>query len=195
MILIVGLGNPGEKFVNTRHNLGFESVELLRRKLGLGDWSNEEKFKSEIVKFEELILVRPKTFMNRSGLAVSKLTLFYKVPPEQVIVVHDELDLPLGHIKIRVGGSGAGHHGIESIMQHLGSDKFIRVRLGISVWKAISGEHKHAAFNAEKFVVDEFQSNEKSKVKSMLKRSIKAVEAIVNEGLEKAQNQFNDKGA
>lgn len=195
MILIVGLGNPGEKFANTRHNLGFESVELLRRKLGLGDWSKEDRFKAEVIKFEELILARPQTFMNQSGLSVSSLAGFYKVPPEQLIIVHDELDMPLGHIKIRVGGSDAGHHGIESLIKHLGSDKFIRVRLGIGTWKAISGEHKHSSFNAEKFVVEEFQSNEKSKVKAMLKRSIKAVEAIVNVGLEKAQNQFNDKGA
>ncbi len=195
MILIVGLGNPGEKFAYTRHNLGFESVELLRRKLGLGDWSRQEKFKAEVVKFEELLLVRPLTFMNQSGLSVSSLAKFYKVEPSQIIVIHDELDLPLGHIKIRVGGSDAGHHGIESLIKHLGSDKFIRVRLGISTWKAISGEHKHSSFNAEKFVVEEFQSNEKSKVKAMLKRSVKAVEAIVNVGMEKAQNQFNDKGA
>lgn len=193
MHLIVGLGNPGEKFIHTRHNLGFEAVDLLRKKLGLGEWTGQKKFKAEIARFEDLILVRPQTFMNQSGLSISALAGFYKA--DQIIIIHDELDLPLGHIKIRIGGSDAGHHGIESIIKHLGTDKFIRVRLGIGTWKAISGEHKHAAFNAEKFVVEEFMPGERSKVKAMLKRSVKAVEAIINQGLEKAQNQYNDKGA
>lgn len=209
MYLIVGLGNPGEKFTNTRHNLGFEVVDALARKLGergQGEglsWDRQEKFKAEIIKMNftldasplPLILAKPQTFMNLSGMAVESIAKYYKIPVEKIIVIHDELDLPLGHIKIRVGGSGAGHHGVESVMEMLGDEKFIRVRLGISTWQAISGEHKHAAFNAEKFVVDKFVDNEKSKVKAMIKRAVKAVEAIVELGVERAQNQYNDKGA
>lgn len=195
MYLIVGLGNPGDKFINTRHNLGFEVVELLRKKLNFPDWNKESKFKAEISKSIGIILVKPLTFMNLSGLAVSSIAQYFKVKPEEVIVIHDELDLPLGHIKIRSGGSDAGHHGIESVIKIMGSEKFIRVRLGIGNWHATSGEHKHAAFNAEKFVVDQFLPNEKSKVKALIKRAVKAVEAILEKGLEKAQNQYNDKGA
>lgn len=209
MYLIVGLGNPGEKFIGTRHNLGFEVLDALARKLGergRGEgesWDRQEKFKAEIIKEDftlnasplTLILVKPQTFMNLSGMAVSAVANYYKIKPEQIIIIHDELDLPLGHIKIRTGGSDAGHHGIESIIQLLGSEKFIRVRLGIGNWHAISGEHKHASFNAEKFVVEEFLTNEKSKVKAMVKRAVKAVEAILELGVEKAQNQYNDKGA
>ena len=209
MYLIVGLGNPGEKFIHTRHNLGFEAVDALARKLedrvqGTGDsWSKEEKFKSEIIKINytlnakpsTLILAKPLTFMNLSGMAVEPIASYYKIPVENIILIHDELDLPLGHIKIRVGGSGAGHQGVESVMERLGNEKFIRVSLGISIWQAISGEHKHAAFQAEKFVVDNFADQEKSKVKAMIKRSVKAVEAIIELGVEKAQNQYNDKGA
>lgn len=195
MYLIVGLGNPGEKFKNTRHNLGFEVVDELRRKLDLPAFTKEDKFKSEVSKSGEIILVKPQTFMNLSGLAVEPIASYYKVPIENIVVIHDELDLPLGHIKIRIGGSGAGHHGVESVMEKLGGEKFIRVRLGISNWHAISGEHKHAAFPAEKFVVDSFAEQEKSKVKAMIKRSVKAVEAIIELGVEKAQNQYNDKGA
>lgn len=194
MYLIVGLGNPGEKYENTRHNLGFLAVDELRRKLKMGEWSLEKKLKAEIVKFDEFILARPQTYMNVSGMSVDAITKYYKISPDEVIVVHDELDLPLGHIKIRRGGSDAGHHGIESIIKSLGTDQFVRVRLGIGVLKAVSGEHKHVSFNAEKFVIDPFSRGEGSKVKSMLKRSVKAVEAIINEGLEKAQNQFNDRG-
>lgn len=195
MFLIVGLGNPGDKFINTRHNLGFEVVDLLRKKLDFPDWNNESKFKAEISKNIDIALIKPVTFMNLSGLAVSSIAQYFKVKPEEIIVIHDELDLPLGHIKIRLGGSAAGHHGIESVIKMLGTEKFIRVRLGIGNWHATSGEHKHAAFNAEKFVVDQFLPNEKSKVKALIKRAVKAAEAILEKGLEKAQNQYNDKGA
>jgi len=194
MYLIVGLGNPGDKFKGTRHNLGFEVASELRRKFELGEWSQEDKFKAEIAKNPEIILARPQTYMNLSGLSVGEIVRYFKIEPDDIIVIHDELDLPLGHIKIRLGGSDAGHHGIESIIKQLGTDQFIRLRLGIGNLKAISGEHKHAAFNAEKFVVDQFLAKETSKVKAMLKRSVKAVEAIISHGLEKAQNQFNDRG-
>lgn len=195
MYLIVGLGNPGEKFIQTRHNLGFEVMDEIRRKLGLPEFTKEDKFKAEISKNSEVILAKPLTFMNLSGMAVAPIAQFYKIPVEKIIIVHDELDLPLGHIKIRIGGSDAGHHGVESVIQMLADEKFIRVRLGISTWHAISGEHKHASFQAEKFVVEKYLPNEKSKIKAMIKRSVKAVEAILELGVDKAQNQYNDKGA
>ncbi|MBI2593289.1 peptidyl-tRNA hydrolase [Candidatus Daviesbacteria bacterium] len=168
MKLIVGLGNPGDKFINTRHNIGFEVVDALARKLGEGgkgkgeSWEHREKFKAEIIKIDynlkpttyNLILAKPKTFMNLSGMAVSQIASYYKIKPDEIIVIHDELDLPLGHIKIRVGGS-----------------------------------------DAEKFVVEQFLPNEKSKVKAMIKRAVKAVEAILELGVKKAQSQYNDKGA
>lgn len=197
--LIVGLGNPGEKFIHTRHNLGFEVVELLRHKLEAGKWSLEGKFKSEIIKNNytldanrsTLILARPITFMNRSGMAVSKLASYFKVIPEDIIIIHDDLDLLSGHLKIRLGGGAAGHHGVESIISELGTDKFIRVRLGIGTSQGFLGEHKKAAFNAEQFVLSHFTAHEKSKVKSMIKRAVKAIETILKEGIDSAQNQFN----
>lgn len=199
MYLIVGLGNPGEKFLNTRHNLGFEVLDALARKLGVaGSWLMEEKFKSQIIKVYEpsaknlqLLLVKPQTYMNRSGLAVSKLKNFYKLNPENIVVIHDELDIVLGQIKIRLGGSDAGHHGIESLIKELGTGQFVRVRLGIGNLESLSGEHKHRHFNAEKFVVDYFSEKESSKVKSMIKRVVKAVETILEKGLEKAQTEYN----
>src|SRR3989344_6066743 len=101
MHLIVGLGNPGDKFINTRHNLGFEVVNELRRKMDLTQFETDKKFKSEISKNSGLILIKPLTFMNMSGMAISAVAQYFKVEPEEVIVIHDELDLPLGHIKIR----------------------------------------------------------------------------------------------
>lgn len=195
MYLIVGLGNPGDKFTNTRHNLGFEVTDELLRKLNLPDFNGDKKFKANISEGIDIILLKPNTFMNLSGMAVSSVAQYFKIKPENIIVIHDELDLPLGHIKIRVGGSDAGHHGIESIIKALGTEKFVRVRLGIGNWHATSGEHKHAAFNAEKFVVEQFLPGERSKVKAMVKRTIKAIGAILEKGVEKAQNQYNDKGA
>lgn len=191
MKLIVGLGNPGEKYAGTRHNLGFKILDELTKKLNLIDWVLENKFKSEIIKTDQLILVKPQTFVNQSGLAVSALVNFYKVKPEDIIIIHDDLDLPLGKIKVRMGGAAAGHHGVESIINTLGTDKFIRVRLGIGNLKTQSSEHKKAHVSAEKFVLEPFMHSEKSQVKHMLKGVVKALKILIDQGLEKAQNQFN----
>lgn len=199
MKLIIGLGNPGDKYKNTRHNIGFEVLDVLARKLGVhGSWFVEKKFNAEIIKINELpttnqqlILVRPQTYMNMSGLAVSKIASFFKIDPKEIVVVHDELDLLLGHLKIRLGGSDAGHHGIESIIKELGTEQFVRVRLGIGGEKTLSGEHKKVAFSAEHFVMESFHPQEHNQVKTLIKKGIKAVETILNKGLEKAQNQYN----
>lgn len=192
-ILIVGLGNPEARYANTRHNLGFEVVEELEKRVkGQGEsWKYEGKFKSEIVKNGNLIFVKPQTFMNNSGMAVSLLANFYKISPEDIIVIYDELDLPLGKIKVRMGGAAAGHHGVESIMEALGTDQFIRVRLGIGNLKTQSSEHKAAHVSAEKFVLESFLHSEKAQVKHMTKQALKALDMLLNKGLAVAQNQFN----
>jgi peptidyl-tRNA hydrolase, PTH1 family len=211
--LIVGLGNPelkaGEKYVGTRHNLGFEVLEEMRKKLNLGEWPVEKKFKAEILQTnsadlakqaahtgniqegEQILLVRPQTYMNKSGMAVAAVARFYKVKPEDIIVIHDDLDLLIGKMKVRLGGGAAGHHGVESIINDLGSDKFIRVRLGIGNTLGFLGEHKRSSFSAEHFVLETFEQKEKSKVKSMVKHAIQALEAVLEKGIEKAQNQYN----
>lgn len=200
MKLIVGLGNPEEKYAKTRHNLGFELVnEFIKKmddgkwKIGVegGGWKMENKFKAEIIKAEDLLLIKPQTYVNNSGLAVRRLADYYKISPEDIIVIHDDLDLHLGKIKVRLGGSGGGHHGVESVIKSLGTDQFIRVRLGIGNEKSHSGEHKRISFSAEKFVLEGFLSNEKSEVRHMLKLAVKALEILLDKGIEKAQNQYN----
>lgn len=192
MKLIVGLGNPGEKYQATRHNLGFEIVEHFRKKINAPEFSFSKKFNAEVSKVgDELLLVCPQTFMNASGYAVASLSRFYKIDPKDIIVVYDELDLPLGQIKVRLGGSAAGHHGVESIMEKLGTDKFIRVRAGIGNLRTISSEHHKDQKVAEKYVVADFTSSERSKLKHLLKHATDALELLLKEGLEKAQNQFN----
>lgn len=199
MKLIVGLGNPGEKFQGTRHNLGFEVVDEYARKHNLGTFSEEKKFKAEVLKTEltanneqlTIILAKPQTYMNQSGLSVKLLSTYYKLPTRDVIVIHDDLDLLLGKMKVRLGGGAGGHHGVESVIKDLGSDNFVRVRLGIGNTQGFLGEHHRSSFNAEKFVVEGFLSGERSKVKSMTKRAICALDAILALGIEKAQNQYN----
>lgn len=197
MRLIVGLGNPGEKYSKVRHNLGFVVVdELGKRVKGQGEsWKYKEKFKSEILNFtlnaSPLTLVKPQTFMNKSGMAVSLIANFYKIAPENIIVIHDELDLPLGKIKVRLGGAAAGHHGVESIIEALGTDQFIRVRLGIGNLRTQSGERKGQTISAEKFVLEPFLHSEKSPVKHMIKQALKALNLLLDKGLDVAQNQFN----
>ncbi|MDO8576835.1 MAG: aminoacyl-tRNA hydrolase [Candidatus Daviesbacteria bacterium] len=206
MKLIVGLGNPGDKrslrsgdlkYVGTRHNLGFVVAnELVDRLQGTGDsWNKSEKLKSEICNLKtttcNLIIAKPQTYMNNSGMAVKLLASYYKIAPEDIIIIHDELDLPLGKIKVRIGGAAAGHHGVESVMEALGTDQFIRVRLGIGNLKTQSSEHKGQSLNAEKFVLEPFIHSEKPQVKHMIKQAIKALDLLLEKGLEKAQNQYN----
>lgn len=197
MKLIVGLGNPENKYAGTRHNLGFDILDKLGDRLqGTGySWDNNQKLKSLICHLKtetyNLILAKPQTFMNLSGMAVSLIANFYKIAPEDIIVVYDELDLPLGKIKVRLGGAAAGHHGVESIIKSLGTDKFIRVRLGIGNLRTKSGEHKGQTVSAEKFVLEPFMHSEKAQVKHMIKQALKALNLLLEKGLEKAQTQFN----
>lgn len=197
MKIIVGLGNPGEKYKHVRHNLGFMVVDELSVKCEVqsAKWEYQEKLKSAVFNYtldaNHYTLVKPQTYMNNSGLAVKLLSSVFSLQTSDIIVVHDELDLPLGKIKVRLGGSAAGHHGVESIINALGDDKFVRVRLGIGNLRSQSGEHKGQAFNAEKFVLEPFMPNEKSKVKHMIKQAVRTIELLLDKGLPAAQKQFN----
>ncbi|RJR28052.1 aminoacyl-tRNA hydrolase [candidate division WWE3 bacterium] len=130
MKVIVGLGNPGEKYINTRHNFGFIILESIAREIQQ-TFSSDEKFKSEIARSDKFILVKPTTFMNNSGEAVSRILNFYKIQPKDLYVIHDDVDLPFGKIKKQFGASSAGHRGVESIINELGTKEFWRVRIGV----------------------------------------------------------------
>lgn len=137
MKLIVGLGNPGQEYAATRHNIGFMTLDLLAKQLGqeFCDLSRWQAATAEVsVDGEKVVLLKPQTYMNRSGISVGKFAHFYKLDPADIWVVSDELDLPLGRIRIRQGGSSGGHNGLKSIIEHLGSDNFYRIRLGISLF-------------------------------------------------------------
>ena len=191
MILIVGLGNPVEKYQNTRHNLGFMVVDELARKmlpLTKTKWQENKKFNSQFIIFNsQFILIKPQTMMNASGFAVAKIAAFYHIEPAEIWVIHDDVDLPLGKIKIRLGGGSGGHRGIDSIIEQLGTDKFVRFRLGIG--EANRGKDRLL----EKYVLKSFTTNEISKVKQTIKKATAAIKLALDEDLEKAMNRFNFK--
>jgi len=205
MKLIVGLGNPGEKYENTRHNLGFLVVDHVLKDLGTtkDDWSSNAKLSSDIAPFsipqatdeeQKLLLAKPQTFMNHSGKSVKLLADFYKIAPEDIWIVYDELDLPLGSMKIRFGGAAAGHHGVESIMEALGTDAFWRFRLGIGT----SHDKEHAVGrqefrDAKEYVLDKFHANEAGKARELIKHGSDAIQMALMKGIEAAMNRYNTK--
>ena len=191
MILIVGLGNIGEKYAQSRHNLGFMVLDELAEKmlpLAKTKWQENKKFNSQFIRIDpQTILVKPQTMMNASGFAVAKMANFYHIESENIWVIHDDVDLPLGRIKIRLGGGSGGHRGIDSIIEQLGTDKFVRFRFGIG--EANRGKDRLL----EKYVLKSFTANETSKVKQMIKKTTAAIKLALDENLERAMNNFNFK--
>jgi PTH1 family peptidyl-tRNA hydrolase len=184
--LIVGLGNPGAEYAKTRHNAGFMLVELLATRWRV-DWNNEKKFQARIAKTERngkrLVLCEPQTFMNLSGEAVGALVKFYQLQLKQLIVVVDDADLPLGEIRLRPSGSSGGHHGLESIEQHLGSREYARLRIGIGRQdsrREISGH-----------VLGKLGKAELALMGKVLARAADQAECWLAHGLQKAMSQFN----
>jgi PTH1 family peptidyl-tRNA hydrolase len=203
MKLIVGLGNPGLKHEKTRHNLGFMIVDAFLKDFSSSFqdlWKEEKKFQSEIAEInwqpkkgeaEKVILAKPITYMNGSGSAVSLISQFYKIDPSDIWIIHDEIDLPLGGMKIRFAGASAGHKGVESIIKHLGTDKFWRFRMGIGPQKEKTQGRKVRAI--DDYVLGEFSEGERGKAREIIKKSVKAVQDGLEDGLEKAMNRFNTK--
>jgi len=203
MILIVGLGNPGKKFEKTRHNLGFLIIENLKLKIeNFSDWRYEKKFKAEIsrgkIDNQKVILAKPQTFMNNSGKAVKllirnlprKLTNSAMAELTSIIenlwVVHDDIDLPLGKIKIVKNRGAAGHKGVQSIIDELGTKNFVRFRVGIK-----PTTHYKLPTTIERFVLKKFDKEEEKILKEVIKRTCQAIETAIKEGLEKAMQKYN----
>ena len=188
MKIIVGLGNPGKKYQKTRHNIGFRIIDTLAKKYDFPDFEFSKKFNAEINKTviggQEIILAKPQTFMNLSGKMVCSFLKSYKLKPNNLIVVHDDVDLPFGKIKITIGRGSAGHKGVESIIKELKTKNFIRLRIGI---KPEFGKPK----NVEKFVLQKFNREEEKVVKEVIQNAAEAIETTLEEGQEKAMNRYN----
>jgi peptidyl-tRNA hydrolase, PTH1 family len=199
MKLIVGLGNPGNKYEYTRHNIGFMIVDkFVKDKLplmpSLKAWKQDAKMAAHICKLDDCIVVKPQTYMNNTGNAVLSIVNFYKIDINDVWVIHDDIDLPTGKIRIRTGGGSAGHNGIESIINILHNPEFVRFRLGIGKGKTDiqrTGDHNLHRREIEKYVLSPFKVNEGGEVKKLIKYCVEALELALDKGIETAMNRFN----
>lgn len=193
--VIVGLGNPGEEYDMTRHNAGRMALDFFAKNLKFGDWKEDKKAKAHIasgmVDKIAVALVAPDTFMNKSGNAVAKFVKTQKAA-ERLIVVYDDLDLPLGVMKLSYDRGSGGHRGLESIMRAVKTKKFTRVRIGISPSTAAGAIKKpEGERTVNNFILTKFKSHELAEMKQIFKRVAHALEAVVLDGREKAMNEFN----
>ncbi len=184
--LIVGLGNPGDKYEYTRHNVGFLTLDRL---------SVEKSFKINKIKYKSLlgevnlnshrcIVIKPQTFMNNSGEAVREVSAFYKIPPERIIVIYDDISLPCGKIRIRRKGTDGGHNGIKSIIYHLKSDTFPRIKVGV-------GAKPHPDYDLADWVLSTFKKDEMEEIKSACSNACEAVSLLCDGKIDLAMNKFN----
>ena len=193
MILIIGLGNPGQKFQRTRHNVGFRVLDLFQKENNFPDFSLSKKFNSliskEVLEQKKIILAKPQTFMNDSGKAVKKLISNFQFPISNLFVVHDDIDLSLGKIKIVKNRSSAGHKGVQSVINEIGTKNFIRFRIGI---KPISNiQYLKSNIQVDKFVLQKFTKDEEKIINEIIKKTVEAIEAVIIKGLEKSMGEFN----
>jgi peptidyl-tRNA hydrolase, PTH1 family len=182
--VIVGLGNPGAQYARNRHNIGFLAIDDLARKLG-ATWQKKPllELAEARVGAGKLWLVKPLTFMNSSGAAVAPLMRFQKIDPAQLLVIHDDLDLPFGRLRIRTGGSSGGQNGVKDITEKLGTDGFVRLKLGI--------DRPPAQWSVINWVLSNFQPSEAALLEGVLRVAVDAATAISRDGAASAQSQFN----
>ena len=183
--LVVGLGNPGAGYRKTRHNLGFAVVDELARRHSID--LKTKKFRAVYgygtIGQRSVLLSKPQTYMNRSGDSVGVMAGWFHIPPEQVLVVHDDLDLDPGRLKLKAGGGHGGHNGLRDIIRALGSHEFLRVRMGIGRPRAQSGSTDH--------VLSSFHPDEKRDMEAMVERAADAVEMTLGEGIRASMNEYN----
>lgn len=185
MKIVVGLGNPGSEYSATRHNAGFMAVEELAKRWGAAVWKerHEAQVAEHRLENETILLVKPQTYMNLSGVAVGALARWYKVDTADIIVIYDDLDLPAGRLRLRSKGGSGGHRGIESLLVHLGKDEFARVRLGIG--------RPPAGWETANYVLSRFSAEEAPLAAKAIERAAEAAECIILKGLNKAMNLYN----
>ena len=184
--IVVFLGNPGPKYRDTRHNAGFMAADAMEKKLGVS--INKLRFKALTAQAtlggEKVLLLKPQTYMNLSGESVSPAAAFYKVPPEHIIVVSDEVSLPIGKLRIRKSGSAGGHNGLKNIIAMLGTDAFPRIRMGV-------GAPPRADYDMADWVLSSFKNQDADDMRSLAVRVCDAVECYIAEGPDRAMNKFN----
>ena len=184
--LLVGLGDPGTQYENTRHSVGFLVADELAERQNAPIQRLKFKALTNLLTIsgEKVLVMKPVTYMNLSGEAVRQAVDFYKIPPERVLVVSDDTALAVGRLRIRKGGSAGGHNGLKNIIQHLGTDQFPRVRVGV-------GEKPHPDYDMADWVLGKFQGEDKKVIDGAVKRAADAVECLLKEGPDRAMNRFN----
>jgi PTH1 family peptidyl-tRNA hydrolase len=188
-MLLVGLGNPGSRYRDTRHNVGFMVVDHLVEAVDGAAW--REKYQGKLAELSivgnRLWVLKPETFMNRSGQSVGALARFFKIPPSEVLVVHDELDLPMGRIRLKQGGGDAGHNGLKSVTSGLGSSDYLRLRIGVGrPGPEFSGK-------GADYVLQAFPSEERQLLSEVILQAADAVSDVLRNGLSAAMNRVNRK--
>ncbi len=184
MYLIIGLGNPGDKYGNTRHNIGFKVIDEVALRLDV------KKFKTRCKSFlaetkiddHKIVLAQPQTFMNNSGEALSELFSWYKISPNKIILIYDDVDLPVGQIRIRSKGTAGGHHGVESILKHAKSHEFARIRIGVG---------KDSTIDTADYVLQKIPNEQSEALAEATLKAADAIEEIVKSDIESAMNRFN----
>lgn len=184
--LIVGLGNPGDQYENTRHNVGFRALDELAEIAGVPVQKLKYKALTNICTLSgcKVLLMKPVTFMNLSGEAVGEAARFFKIPPERVLVFSDDTSLPVGKLRIRKSGSAGGHNGLKSIIQHLGTDQFPRIKIGV-------GGKPHPDYDMADWVLGKFPSEDKKVIDEMVQKAARAAEYYIKEGPDKAMGRYN----
>ncbi|MCX7614132.1 MAG: aminoacyl-tRNA hydrolase [Clostridiales bacterium] len=186
--IIAGLGNPGSQYSSSRHNIGFLAMDFISDKLNLP--LKSLKFKSLYtigqINGTSVLLLKPQTFMNLSGESIRDASKFYKIPPERVIVVFDDMSLPVGRLRIRRDGSDGGHNGIKSIIYQLSSNQFPRIKIGI-------GSPNHSDYDTKDWVLGKFSSQELSQLSPSIELALESIIEIVSSGVDSAMNKFNGK--
>lgn len=186
--LIVGLGNPGEKYDNTRHNVGFGTIDCLSEQFRVPVRKLKYKALTDIATIggEKVLLMKPVTYMNLSGEAVVSAAQFYKVPPERILVISDDVTLPLGKLRLRMGGSAGGHNGLKNIIQLLGTDRFPRLKIGV-------GEKPHPDYDMAEWVLGHFQKEDKDTIERAIIQAADSVEVFLEKGEDQAQKFINER--
>lgn len=180
--LIAGLGNPGAKYEQTRHNAGFQVIDILARRWGIP--MKRLKFQSLCGEGAGKLLLKPQIFMNLSGRAVREAAAFYKLPPERILVIFDDVSLPPGKLRIRTSGSDGGHNGVKDILYHLQSDNFPRVKVGV-------GAKPHGEMDLADWVLSSFSAQEREIMRESYERAADAAELLIKSGIEAAMNRYN----
>jgi len=200
MIIIIGLGNPGEKFKNTRHNVGFMVLDKFAEKNNFPEFKLSKKFNAEISSAfaeasadregKKILLVKPQTFMNESGKSVRAITKPYTLDPKPLlVVVHDDIDLPIGKIKIVQERGSAGHKGVESIIKSIGNENLIRIRIGIKPEQY--RRPVHGTKKAKNLVLKKFSPGEQEILNQTITKTAEVLDFLIKEGLDKAMNEYN----